>query len=241
MVCLDDPAAAKGLVRAGRRMTDRARIPWVVATVVTPAIEARGPAAAGVIADALQLAERLGADTPLEVMSKPRRQRAIADDGAGQDGEGEGNVGAALVSDGEAPEFGEPGECALDDPAMLSEMGAALNALPGNAMLDAAFGASLATAGIVIPLVGMQLAGPMARPATLAMNGRNGVEQRIEHPAVMDVCAAEAHRQGNASPVGDDVALRARAPAIGGVGAGDFAPLFAAMDALSMQARVQSR
>lgn len=151
------------------------------------------------------------------------------------------NVGPALVSDGEAPEFGEPGECALDDPAMLSEMTAALNALPGNAMLDAAFGASPATAGIVIPLVGMQLAGPMARPATLAMNGRNGVEQRIEHPAVMDVCAAEAHRQGNASPVGDDVALRARAPAIGRVGAGDFAPLFAAMDALSMQARLQSR
>ena len=33
MVCLDDPATAKGLVRAGRRMTDRARIPWVVAMV----------------------------------------------------------------------------------------------------------------------------------------------------------------------------------------------------------------
>ena len=74
----------------------------------------------------------------LEVISKPRCQRSKADDGAGQDGEGEVNVGPALVSDGEAPEFGEPGECALDDPAMLSEMTAALNALPGNAMLDAA-------------------------------------------------------------------------------------------------------
>ncbi|MCZ0962914.1 sensor histidine kinase [Paracoccus benzoatiresistens] len=63
MVCLDDPATAKGLVRAGRRMTDRARIPWVVATVVTPAVEARGPSAAGAMTDALQLAERLGAAT----------------------------------------------------------------------------------------------------------------------------------------------------------------------------------
>ena len=63
MVCLDDPATAKGLVRAGRRMTDRARIPWIVATVVTPAIEARGPAAMGAMTDALQLAERLGAVT----------------------------------------------------------------------------------------------------------------------------------------------------------------------------------
>ena len=63
MVCLDDPRAAKGLVRAGRRMTDRARIPWVVATVVTPAVEARGPSAMGAMTDALQLAERLGAET----------------------------------------------------------------------------------------------------------------------------------------------------------------------------------
>lgn len=61
MVCLDDPATAKGLVRAGRRMTDRARIPWVVATVMTPAVEAQGPQAAGAMTDALQLAERLGA------------------------------------------------------------------------------------------------------------------------------------------------------------------------------------
>ncbi|MBA4489832.1 sensor histidine kinase KdpD [Paracoccus sp. S1E-3] len=63
MVCLDDPATAKGLVRAGRRMTDRARIPWVVAHVLTPGIEARGAAASGAMIDALQLAERLGAET----------------------------------------------------------------------------------------------------------------------------------------------------------------------------------
>lgn len=63
MVCLDDPASAKGLVRAGRRMTDRARIPWVVAHVLTPALEARAGAEAGTMTDALQLAERLGAET----------------------------------------------------------------------------------------------------------------------------------------------------------------------------------
>lgn len=63
MVCLGDPANAKALVRAGRRMTDRARIPWTVATVVTPEIEQRGPQQAGAIADALALAERLGAET----------------------------------------------------------------------------------------------------------------------------------------------------------------------------------
>lgn len=63
MVCLTDPASAKALVRAGRRMTDRARIPWVVAHVITPQMEARGLAVEGTVADAMQLAERLGAET----------------------------------------------------------------------------------------------------------------------------------------------------------------------------------
>lgn len=65
MVCLDDPAAAKALVRAGRRMTDRARIPWMVATVITPEIERRGPEASGSMTDALALAERLGAEVQI--------------------------------------------------------------------------------------------------------------------------------------------------------------------------------
>ncbi|MFD2842509.1 DUF4118 domain-containing protein [Paracoccus cavernae] len=86
MVCLDDPASAKALVRAGRRMTDRARIPWIVATVITPEIERRGPAAAGAMADALAVAERLGAEVQIlradradvvdELLAAGRRHKA---------------------------------------------------------------------------------------------------------------------------------------------------------------------
>ncbi len=65
MVCLDDPGTAKALVRAGRRMTDRARIPWIVATVITPEIERRGPEASGAMSDALALADRLGAEVQI--------------------------------------------------------------------------------------------------------------------------------------------------------------------------------
>ena len=65
MVCLDDPAVAKALVRAGRLMTDRARIPWLVATVVTPEIEQRGVEASAAMMDALTLAERLGAEVQI--------------------------------------------------------------------------------------------------------------------------------------------------------------------------------
>lgn len=86
MVCLDDPTTAKALVRAGRRMTDRARIPWIVATVITPEIERRGPEAAGNMADALSLAERLGAEVQIlradradvadELLAAARRHKA---------------------------------------------------------------------------------------------------------------------------------------------------------------------
>lgn len=124
---------------------------------------------------------------------------------------------------------------------MLSGMAAAFDAFSGDPVLDAAFRASPAAAGIVMALVCMQFSGPLTRPAALSPNGRNGIEQRREHPAIVDVGAAEAHRQGNATPVGGDMMLCAGTAPIGRVRPGDVTPLLAAMDALSMQARLQSR
>ena len=84
MVCLDDPASAKSLVRMGRRMTDRARIPWIVATVITPGIERAGPNGNGGMLDALELAERLGADTlTLRAESDPSAEFLAAADRSG--------------------------------------------------------------------------------------------------------------------------------------------------------------
>ncbi len=151
------------------------------------------------------------------------------------------NFRLAFVSDGEAAKLGKPGEAAFDDPAMLSEMGAAFDTLSGDAMLDTTFAASPAAAGIVVALVRMELAGPLAWPSPLTLDRRNGIKQRLKHSTIVEVGAAETHRQGNAPPVSDDVALRAGAAAIRRVRPDDVAPFFAAMDALSMQARLQSR
>lgn len=151
------------------------------------------------------------------------------------------NVGPSLVSDSEAAEAREPRKGALDDPSMPTEVAAAFDAFSSDPVLDAAFRACPAAAGVVIALVCVQFSGPLTRPAALAVNGRNGIEQRLEHLAVVDVGAAEAHRQGNASPVGDDMTLRAGTAPIRRVRPGDVTPLLAAMDALSMQARLQSR
>lgn len=84
MVCLDDPGSAKALVRMGRRMTDRARIPWIVATVITPGIERQGPDGNSEMLDALELAERLGADTlTLRAESDPAAEFLVAADRTG--------------------------------------------------------------------------------------------------------------------------------------------------------------
>jgi two-component system sensor histidine kinase KdpD len=62
LVCINEAPVAKALVRAGKRMAERARIPWIVATVVTPRHEALGEDARAATMEALRLAETLGAE-----------------------------------------------------------------------------------------------------------------------------------------------------------------------------------
>ncbi|BAT58462.1 sensor protein KdpD [Variibacter gotjawalensis] len=63
LVCVNESPNANALVRAGKRMAERAKIPWIVATVVTPRHEALGAAARDVVIEAMRLAETLGAET----------------------------------------------------------------------------------------------------------------------------------------------------------------------------------
>lgn len=62
LVCVNESGAAKALVRAGKRMADRAGVPWIVATVVTLRHETLPEASRQRTTEALQLAESLGAE-----------------------------------------------------------------------------------------------------------------------------------------------------------------------------------
>src|SRR3546814_19873214 len=53
---------AKPLVRTARRMAERARIPWIVVNVQTPRHNSLPDEAKDLIAEALRLAESLGAE-----------------------------------------------------------------------------------------------------------------------------------------------------------------------------------
>jgi len=150
------------------------------------------------------------------------------------------DVGPSFVADGEASATGYPGKGALDDPAMLSEMSAAFNAFSGDPVPDRATGACQPAASIVIALVGVELSGTAAWSSFLPPDGRQRIQKGLKHPAIVDIGTGQQNSQRNTLPISDDVSLRARSPAIRGVWASRFTPLFAAMDALSMQARLQS-
>ena len=63
LVCINEAPVAKALVRTGKRMAERAKIPWLVATVVTPKHALMSPDVRQNVQEALSLAEALGAET----------------------------------------------------------------------------------------------------------------------------------------------------------------------------------
>jgi len=164
-----------------------------------------------------------------------------ADQGAGERRERHVDVDAALIPDGQAAVAGEPGEGALDNPAVSSEMGAALDPAACDARGDAAGAALTTAAAMVVGLVGVELARPAPGTATMAgPDRRHGIQGRGQHTAVVAVCPAERQAKRRAAGVRDDMALGARLAAIRRVRPDFRAPLLAAMLALSSAARRQS-
>ena len=150
------------------------------------------------------------------------------------------DIGAPFIANRQPPIAVEPGQGALDHPAMPTESFAGVDALAGDAHPDVAAAQGLAAARIVIPLVGMQLGGALAAPSVRLPDRRNGIDQVREDDGVMAVGAGEEAGERDAGPVAHNVALRARFAAIRRVGTDGVAPLLAGMLALSSDARLQS-
>lgn len=62
LVCINESPAATALVRTAKRASERARVAWIAVSVVTPASASLPEAAKDAIAEAMQLAESLGAE-----------------------------------------------------------------------------------------------------------------------------------------------------------------------------------
>ena len=87
---------------------------------------------------------------------------------------------AALEADPELAEGRQPRMRALDHPAMTAQTLLALDALAGDARLDAAPTEMLATALAIVGIVRMELAGPAPGPARLALDRWQCIDHLLE-------------------------------------------------------------
>src|SRR5579883_435533 len=167
-------------------------------------------------------------------------QLTEANKGTGEREESDVDVGFARVADGELAVPGEPGQTALHHPAMLAQVLARLDAAASDAGQEATPREELATAGQVVGLVGMHLAGPFASVAVALFHRRQGRDQAFELAAVVLVGCRQRDGERNAAALGDDVLLAARLPTVRGVRPDETAPFWAGTLRVSTTTRVQS-
>jgi len=137
------------------------------------------------------------------------------------------DVGAAVVADEESFELVEPGEGALDDPAVAAKPGAVLGLAPGDLRGDAAPAKLAAAVLVVVASVGADAIGSAARPADLAPDRRHPVDKRDQLGAVMAVAAGERPGERDPGRVYKEMVLGAVSGSINRARARLGAPFFA--------------
>ena len=128
----------------------------------------------------------------------------------------------------------------LNDPAMLAQPFAALDASSCNPAGNASSPEIGPAAPVVVAFVGMQLRRPLAGSILQARNGGERVHTSLEHHGVVSVGATDEDHQWNASGVYNDVSLGAELASVCGVGACFLAPRGLETEEPSMLARLQS-
>src|SRR5918998_1169984 len=108
---------------------------------------------------------RLWAGTVPSGSAAPPLDEPEADQAGGEQVEAEQDVEPALVPDREPAEAGEPGQRALDHPAVPAQALGALDTAAGDPRNYAPLAAGSAATGIVVPFIGVQLGRALARPA----------------------------------------------------------------------------
>ena len=111
------------------------------------------------------------------------------------------DVVAAVGADKEAAAVVEPGEGALDDPAVAAEPGAVLCLAASDQRLDATLPDKATVLVVVVAAVGDQRPRSAARAADPAADGGHAVEQFEQLGDVVAVAAGERPRKRDATAV----------------------------------------
>jgi hypothetical protein len=150
------------------------------------------------------------------------------------------DVGAAFVADAQAAVLVQPGDRALDDPALLAEPGAVWLLRPRDRGADPAGAQLAAVAAGVVGAVAEQPPRPPTRAAALAAHGRDRIDQWQQLEDVVVVCGGERERERRTPSAGKRMVLGAAPGAVYGAWTGLLAPPTARTCELSITARDQS-
>jgi hypothetical protein len=160
-----------------------------------------------------------------------------ADAGAGEGEHGFVDVGAAGVSVGEVAVGVQPGDRALNDPALAAQAGAVAGFLPGDPGCDAAVAELFAMALGVIRPVGVQ---PAGAELAVASGRRHAIDKLGQLRDVVTVPTGQGDCQRRALAVDDQMMLAAKTAAVDRRRTGLLAPPVARTCELSTTARDQS-
>src|SRR5579872_2356477 len=121
----------------------------------------------------------------------------------------------------------QPGEGALDYPAVAAEAGVVLGVAACDLGLDAALSELAATARVVVGAVAHDALGSPARPANLAAHRRHTVDERDQLRAVVAVAARECPGERDPAALDKEVVLGAQSGSVNRARARRGAPFFA--------------
>jgi hypothetical protein len=137
------------------------------------------------------------------------------------------DVGSALVADEQSFELVQPGEGALDDPAVAPEAGAVLGLAAGDLGGDPAFAERATLRPVVVGPIGGDPIWSTPRPADATTYRRHAVNERHELGYVVAVAARERPGERDPGRVDEEVVLGAVSGSINRARARRGAPFFA--------------
>lgn len=108
------------------------------------------------------------------------------------------DVVAALVADAQPPVLVQPGDRALDDPALRPEAGSVFTLRPGDPRLDATAAQLAAAFARMVGAIAVETPRSAPRTAATTAHGRDRVDERDQLGDVVAVAAGE--RAGKRRP-----------------------------------------
>ena len=150
------------------------------------------------------------------------------------------NICSTFITNPEPAELGSPSMGAFNNPTVSAKAVFGFDSLACDPRFDSTLLTGKAAPGIVVTLVGVQFGRTESRTASRARDGRNAVQQIFQNLRVMDVGRCQKQSQRNALSVHEKMVFRAWFASICRVRSCRFAPFFAANEAESTDARLQS-